>query len=251
MTLIKSKQLTICFAILLMIFCVQIVVGSVFPKEYLIEISAGSAVLNFILCGYLYHSGKNHLTDSSEKIKKAEWIFVFILGASLCIVVTMFLTFLQWIRPEWFIAYNEMIAGLNLKTSFITILYALLIAPVAEETIFRGAIFSESRKGFSFREANGIQALFFGLYHMNLIQGIYAFVIGLAFGLIKERTGRIFAAILAHISFNTTTYLLGILFPGDSMPDARICVILFTFCLILVSVLIRFFLSERNIHHVS
>lgn len=50
--------------------------------------------------------------------------------------------------------------------------------------------------------ANCIQALLFGIYHLNLIQGIYAFVIGLALGYLCQRYHSVIPGMLAHLVFN-------------------------------------------------
>ena len=59
-----------------------------------------------------------------------------------------------------------------------------------------------------FVAANLIQAVFFGIYHMNLIQGIYAAFLGFIFGYLVWRYDSILITVFAHALFN----LLGTLF---------------------------------------
>lgn len=106
-------------------------------------------------------------------------------------------------RPEWIVQYNAMMetAGYS-DASAILILYSVIIAPVAEELIFRGLTFRYARHAMPFWAANIWQALLFGVMHMNLVQGIYAFTIGLFFGWICHRGRGIKYSIPLHIAFN-------------------------------------------------
>lgn len=74
-------------------------------------------------------------------------------------------------------------------------------APVVEETIFRGLGYlraSGMRRGL----ANGIQALFFGIFHGNLFQAIYATVLGMFLGDICSRYNALAASMLVHAMVN-------------------------------------------------
>lgn len=51
-------------------------------------------------------------------------------------------------------------------------------------------------------------AVLFGLFHMNLNQMVYATVLGIAFGLLREATGNIWAGIIGHISINSYSVFL-------------------------------------------
>lgn len=83
------------------------------------------------------------------------------------------------------------------------LIYTLILGPVAEELIFRGAIFQVLRKyGRVF--AIVASALLFGIYHGNLPQGIFAFVIGILFAYITAEYS-IGWSILIHIFNNVNT----------------------------------------------
>ena len=47
-----------------------------------------------------------------------------------------------------------------------------------------------------------IQGLFFGVFHMNLLQSVYAFILGTAIGFFYERYKSIFVSIACHVLFN-------------------------------------------------
>lgn len=85
-------------------------------------------------------------------------------------------------------------------------LYVVVLGPIGEELMFRGVVLKNFRRIMPFAFANILQAVLFGIYHMNVMQSLYTIVAGLLFGLIAEKGGRMMDSILAHMMFN----LLGI-----------------------------------------
>lgn len=115
------------------------------------------------------------------------------------------------LRPEWMAAYQDIMnrAGYS-SVSILLAIYTIILAPVAEELAFRGLTYRFARKAFPFWGANILQALLFGVIHMNMIQGIYAFALGLFLGWVCRTGHSIKYSILLHIFFN----ILGCLFSG-------------------------------------
>ena len=77
-----------------------------------------------------------------------------------------------------------------------------IYGPFVEEAVFRGAIYSGLKKSRRILAAIIIQALMFGLMHMNLNQLLYAFVMGLFFGMLSEATNSILPSFLGHMIIN-------------------------------------------------
>ncbi|MCL2529494.1 MAG: CPBP family intramembrane metalloprotease [Coriobacteriia bacterium] len=89
----------------------------------------------------------------------------------------------------------------ELLFSPIGILYVVLLGPIIEEIVFRGAILNRLAKhGFNF--ALVASALLFGLYHGILFQGISAFFMGLLLGYVALRYS-IKWAMLLHVLNNS------------------------------------------------
>lgn len=86
-----------------------------------------------------------------------------------------------------------------------------VLAPWAEEVVFRGAILRKLLEIFSHQMhwvAIVISAIIFGAVHMNMAQGMNAFVLGLLLGWMFYRTGSIFPGIVLHWANNTIAYIL-------------------------------------------
>ena len=105
--------------------------------------------------------------------------------------------------------YNEMFKGImSHKLGFITI---GIIAPIAEEYVFRGAILrvlcdmaGKHRQWV----AIALSAALFAIVHGNMAQGIGAFLCGLLLGWMYVRTGSIMPGVVFHWVNNSTAVLL-------------------------------------------
>jgi len=108
------------------------------------------------------------------------------------------------IFPSWLEGYLELLetSGLSGEIPALMMIYSVLMAPISEELVFRGVTYSIARRTFSFWGANVIQALLFGIFHMNPLQGCYTFVLGLVLGYIREKGGTLYHVILFHFLFN-------------------------------------------------
>lgn len=90
---------------------------------------------------------------------------------------------------------------------WLTLIAFALVAPLCEELIFRG-ILLRRLCGLGDLSAVLLSALAFGLFHMNLIQLPYAFVLGMVFAVITLLTGSIRDTVLLHMFINGTSSLV-------------------------------------------
>ena len=77
-----------------------------------------------------------------------------------------------------------------------------LLAPAAEELIFRGLVFRRMKDFMNPWAAIILSALLFGIYHGNIIQFLYASLMGILLAVIYHRTGTLWTSILAHVVAN-------------------------------------------------
>lgn len=86
-----------------------------------------------------------------------------------------------------------------------------VLAPIAEEIVFRGAILRRLADAMGHRRrwvAITLTALLFGIVHNNMAQGLNAFIIGLMLGWMYVRTGSIVPGIVFHWANNSIAFLL-------------------------------------------
>lgn len=93
-----------------------------------------------------------------------------------------------------------------------------ILAPLAEEIVFRGAILRTLLTRFRPWTAIAISALIFSIIHLNPAQMPYAFVAGMLLGWLYWRTGSIVPGIVYHWINNSLAYIVYRLY-GSSDPS--------------------------------
>lgn len=152
-----------------------------------------------------------------EKSIISKWILVVILGIcaalSLNIIIPYFLELIKYIfllfgieiNFSGFEAVSEIIYGSSI---FIQILATVISAPLVEEFLVRGLIYKRMKKWSKPIVAAIVSSALFGLIHMNFVQFVYAFLIGMILALVYEKFENIWAPILFHLSANAISILI-------------------------------------------
>ena len=149
----------------------------------------------------LYKMNDNLIKNAAEIIK------YLIIGA----ICGLFFNLIIMKSPlvDIFPAYQD---NIEAKTFSVNIMFGILIyciaAPIIEELIFRVFLYNwiYSRTGFA--AAAVLSSLIFGVYHMNMVQGIYAFIMGVIFCFFYHRDHRIWVPVLMHSGANLAVWLL-------------------------------------------
>lgn len=94
---------------------------------------------------------------------------------------------------------EEELSPLYLAVSFVT---TAILAPIAEELMFRGVILRRLSK-ISQSFAIFMSALIFGLMHGNFVQTVLGIFLGIVFGYAAVKTGSLILPIAGHIFVNT------------------------------------------------
>ena len=93
---------------------------------------------------------------------------------------------------------NNLIFG---RSILLRIIIVSLIGPFVEELIFRKFIIDRLNI-YGEKIAIFVSALLFGLFHGNLFQFFYAFLLGLIFGYVYLRYGKLLYTVLLHVIIN-------------------------------------------------
>lgn len=185
------------------------------PK-FSLWVSAFWGLANIIVYGLWYRSLKKKekvydmegTIQLSRKIDRKDIALIIILGVCLQFAISLVLTLMSFIFPKTFEVYNKLIESLGMGNSFISLIYTVLMAPIAEELVYRGVVFHKAKKVFPLIIANIFQATFFGIIHMNVVQSTYAFILGLLIGYITLKYNKLWMAILLHFVVNLSGVLI-------------------------------------------
>lgn len=83
-----------------------------------------------------------------------------------------------------------------------------LISPITEEIVFRGLVFNRMRRYYPTMAAVVLSGVLFGVYHGNLVQGLYGGCMGILLAYTYERVYSFFIPCLFHATANLMVYSL-------------------------------------------
>ncbi|HHX11857.1 MAG TPA: CPBP family intramembrane metalloprotease, partial [Clostridiales bacterium] len=190
------------------------------------EISYTMGMMAAVATGLIYALWYRAITRASSYEGGKEKIKEILRGPNIVILISLaigsqffvsgVMNLIQPLFESLFTDYSQImdqLLGVNLS---LVLIYTIIIAPITEELIFRGVILYYCRNNSSFVIANICQGVLFGLYHGNVVQGIYATLLGLLLGYVRIKYKTITAPILLHIMINASALLLNV-FPGNTL----------------------------------
>lgn len=163
-----------------------------------------------------------------------------VIGIAAQFFVGVLLTVVELFLPETMAEYAELMEESGVGVfALVAMVSTAVLAPINEEIVCRGVMLEYALRAVSprwdardrarrlavskraFWVANALQALAFGVLHLNIIQGSYAFAIGALEGWVFWRTGKLRYPMMLHLAVNASSYLIDPLAPLlDMVPLA-------------------------------
>jgi len=84
----------------------------------------------------------------------------------------------------------------------------VVLAPLFEEMLVRGALFSKLREKLKFWPAAIFTASVFALIHGQFNVGVMTFILALYAAFLREKTGAIWSGIMLHMAQNGIAFCL-------------------------------------------
>ena len=103
------------------------------------------------------------------------------------------------------IGFSNLSSSLEYYLAFITL---VILAPLAEELLFRGYVLGSLRKYFRPWSSALIVSIIFALAHGSISVGLDVFVLSLVLSALKFSTGSLWAGILVHMLKNLIAFYL-------------------------------------------
>ena len=187
---------------------VQIIMDLVMGNYYLITIIS-SVITLFVLWLLLRWRNRreiDYVLKDRLKISNTVGIVVLALGTLALSQLWMVLVdFLAQHIPYFARAiesYSVVTVTIESDNLILMTIVLAIIVPIVEELLFRGVLLSELRRVMPGWLAATLIGVFFGLFHGNLVQGVYAAIAGVVMGLVYVWTNSIWAPILFHMVYN-------------------------------------------------
>lgn len=112
------------------------------------------------------------------------------------------------VSPETMNDYNEMMDTALGGSQMLAMLAAVILAPVNEECIMRGLILKNLQRFFTTPVVVIIQAVLFGIFHANWVQGLYVLPVGAALGYVAVKTRSVMPSIFMHLFYNMLSFVV-------------------------------------------
>lgn len=153
-----------------------------------------------VLCGVTRPPGRSPM-------KAGKALLLLVMGAGLAQYGNMLMAIFQIFLKST--AYEESMSQISAgKSIFVMLFWMGIIAPIAEEMIFRWLVYLRLRDYLRMGWSMVISAVLFGVYHGNILQAIYASLLGLAFAYVLEKSGNPWSCVLLHVGANIWSLLL-------------------------------------------
>lgn len=204
-------------------------------SKYLYVMIFISDILTLILVHFiLLNYDKKLLSKTTfKKIQATDAISISLLGVGISVVVSILTVILQILIPSYTHVQDQLMTTHN---SVFQLVIVILLIPIYEEILFRYVIFGYFKENYNTVCAVIGQAFVFGFFHLNIVQGIYTFLLGIALALVYMYSESLIGSIILHIVFN----LFGILIIptlASTNPFVQYLVIVFGIVSLVISIL--------------
>ncbi len=173
-----------------------------------------NAVAYAISAGFLFKHAKKAIvkTKEADRLKhiKEDSVKSYVLFGILTICAVVGLNILLEIGgvTDKSAAYKLYVEDEYSANFIIGILCTCVVIPVAEELVFRGAIFNALKKLYKLQYAILMSGLLYGLINQDSIQGVYGFVIGCLAAYVYEYYGNFLAPVVVRVAAAIVAYVI-------------------------------------------
>ncbi|MDE6219300.1 MAG: CPBP family intramembrane metalloprotease [Lachnospiraceae bacterium] len=144
-----------------------------------------------------------------EKVLKLKpFAMIVIASCGLYYLAILISAVIAVVSPETMESYNEMMDMALGGSQMLAMLAAVILAPVNEECIMRGLILKNLQRFFSTPVVIIIQAVLFGIFHANWVQGIYVLPVGAALGYVAIKSRSVIPSIFMHLFYNMLSFVV-------------------------------------------
>lgn len=167
----------------------------------------GGALLNFSVCKPLIQKTAEEWKQlNPRKIPVGNYVLIAVATVGAALGLNLLLELLEITDKS--AAYQQAVQDQYAANFFVGLVVYGVITPIAEEALFRGYIHNYLRRMTTFKFAMMLGSLVFGIYHVNAVQGTYAFCMGCLLVYGYEYFGNFLVPVLMHMGANILAYTL-------------------------------------------
>lgn len=178
-------------------------------------ITAASTVIPALIVMFLYWFVRGRKRTAADKAFFAEKVLrgriilmITIAAVGLYYLAVLISGVISMISPQTVKEYEEMMEFALGGDTLLILLVASVAAPVAEECLLRGLVLRNLQKYFRNPAVIIIQAVLFGIFHLNWVQGIYVIPVGAALGFTAVKCRSVLPCIYMHMFYNLMSMII-------------------------------------------
>lgn len=168
-------------------------------------------------------------------------------AAAVCLSVSLNNLILMTDLKEQSETYQKVNASFFSSTVWVELFGTSVVTPILEEMLYRGLVYNRLKRSGRTGMAIVISGFIFGLIHFNLVQFLYAGLIGIFLAVVYETEGTLLVPVLAHAAANAvavarveTGFLQG--FTEENQFFVPI-----SLCLLAISIIIAAYLTKDRL----
>lgn len=191
-----------------------------------------------------------------RKISFSEIVKLFVVGIGLMGLINITVALMMYLGKFFpqivssLEVYNKASEELMKGNMMLSVLAITIFAPISEELMLRGTLFTENERLLPYKWAIILNGIVFGVFHFNLFQGAYALIGGIVICAVYYYTESIYASILLHMINNTFSVVIS---SNEAVVQSfsSIFGIVMLVCMILMFVILKDFKKKRELRHLN
>ena len=175
---------------------------NIFNQNYAFIITILGQIVSLIILYFIYKKDKKTYPKVEKKCNNKLLIYGGLLVLVFGIASGYLMELLKYLFPKFGSGYEEVEIMISSTNIFIVFISTCLLAPIVEEIMCRGLILNNllSKKSILFSIL--ISSIIFGVIHLNLLQGLNAFILGISLSIVYIKTRNLYACMLGHFLNN-------------------------------------------------
>jgi membrane protease YdiL (CAAX protease family) len=153
-----------------------------------------------------------------RQIRVIDYLLAILLGVFANFLISAVLTGFR--LDQYFPDYTDLMKNIVMAPMWLQLITVGIVAPIAEEYLMRALVLGRLRRFMPVWAAVLVQAVLFGVIHMNVLQGIYAAILGILLGILYVKHNSLTTCITMHIVINSMSTLLPAELGADWNPAA-------------------------------
>lgn len=192
-----------------------LLLGSFLPKPISPNMNTIANAISYLVAGLVIQKGtaeKIRISENKERLNHLffepiiHYVYAFVMTIGFAFGFNILLNLIGLTQSSE--AFQETAQSQFSGNIFLGLLCYCLISATAEEILFRGSIYNTMKFIMNKKLAIFLQALFFGIYHLNLVQGVYALVMALLLVFGYEYFSKFGVAVAMHMIANAVAFLM-------------------------------------------